>query len=155
LDHARRPLIAVIGPSDASRGELKLAAQVGSLIARSDWVLVTGGRSGVMEAASRGAAEAGGLVIGVLPGESADQANPYVHVPVVTGLSEARNAVIALTAAAVIAVGKGYGTLAEIGFALKLRRPIASLGSWQVDRHIFRAKTPEQAVRFIKNRIEG
>ncbi len=153
MNHARRLLIAVIGPSEANRQELKLARQVGELIARNEWVLITGGRGGVMEAASRGAAEAGGLVIGILPGNSADQANRHVHVPLATGLSEARNAVIALSAAAVIAVGKGYGTLAEIGFALKLRRPIASLGSWQIDRRIFRAKTVEQAVEFIQNRI--
>lgn len=150
----RSPIIAVLGPSDASPRDIEIAAQVGRLIAGNGWALITGGRGGVMEAASRGAAEAGGLVIGVLPGTSARQANPYVHIAIVTGLSEARNAVIALTATALIAVGKGYGTLAEIAFALKLGRPIASLGSWEVDPAIYSAGNPEEAIAFIKSQME-
>ena len=120
MNRTRRPIVAVIGPSDASAGELETAAQVGRLVAGQGWVLLTGGRGGVMEAASRGADEVGGLVIGILPGTSAAEANAHAHIPIVTGLGEARNAVIALTAAGIIAVGKGYGTLAEVGFALRL-----------------------------------
>lgn len=152
--YRERPfIVGVIGPSDASGEELEIAVRVGQLVAEQGWVLITGGRGGVMEAASRGAAEAGGLVIGILPGTTAGEANPYVRVPVVTGLSEARNAVIALTASGLIAVGKGYGTLAEIGFALKLGKPIASLGSWEVDDAVFRAGTPGEAIESLKSRI--
>lgn len=151
----RSTIVAVIGPSDAGPAELQAAARAGRLIAEKGWILITGGRGGVMEAASRGAAEAGGLVVGILPGITAEQANPYVRVPIVTGLAEARNAVIALTASALIAIGKGYGTLAEIGFALKLGRPVVSLGSWEVDPTVTPARSPEEAVETVKRQIEG
>jgi uncharacterized protein (TIGR00725 family) len=99
-----------------------------------------------MEAASRGAKAAGGLTIGVLPGFSSRDANPYIDLPIVTGLSEARNIVIVRTAEVLIAVGGGPGTLSEIAFALKLAKPLISLDSWYVADEIIRVQTPHEAV---------
>ena len=110
-------------------------------------MLITGGLEGVMAAASRGAHEAGGLVIGVLPGPFAAEANPYVSVAVATGLGDARNAVLANTAEAFIAVGGAYGTLSEIAFALKRGKRVVGLGTWDVDPAVLKASSPEEAVR--------
>lgn len=125
------PLVAVIGGGTCSAAEAAIAEEVGRLLAQAGAVLLTGGRGGVMEAASRGAAQAGGLVVGILPGEDASDANPWVALPIVTGLGEARNAVLMRTAQAVIAVGGEYGTLSEIAFALKFGRPVIGIDTWQ------------------------
>jgi hypothetical protein len=106
-----------------------------------------------MEAACRGAKQAGGLTIGILPGRHAEQANPYVDIPIVTGIGEARNAVITRTAQVVIAVGGSYGTLSEIGFALGFGTPVIGLATWRMERDghprapVVRAQTAEEAVR--------
>src|SRR5207244_2561522 len=98
----------------------RTAGRVGAAIARAGAVLFCGGRTGVMEAASRGAARAGGAVVGVLPGFSRRDANRWVTIPVVTGMDQARNVVLVRSCDAVIAVGGSYGTLSEIALALKL-----------------------------------
>ncbi len=126
----RWTLIAVIGPAQASPVELALAEEVGRLLAERGAVLICGGRGGVMEAACRGAAAGGGLTIGILPGSDPEVANPFVRVSLPTGLGEARNAVLMTAASAVIAVGGGYGTLSEIGFALKQGRKVVGLKTW-------------------------
>lgn len=125
------PLVAVIGAGVCSEQEAAFAEEVGRRLAAAGAVVLTGGRGGVMAAASRGAAQAGGLVIGILPGEDASQANPWVTIPIVTGLGEARNAVLMRTAQVVVAVGGEYGTLSEIAFALKFDRPVVGLHTWQ------------------------
>ncbi|MEZ4769692.1 MAG: TIGR00725 family protein [Caldilineales bacterium] len=125
------PRVAVIGGGTCSTQEAATAEEIGRLLAQAGAVVLTGGRGGVMEAASRGAAEAGGLVVGILPGEDASQANPWVALPIVTGLGEARNAVLMRTAQAVVAVGGEFGTLSEIAFALKFGRPVVGIGTWQ------------------------
>ncbi|MGH2605443.1 MAG: TIGR00725 family protein [Anaerolineales bacterium] len=122
--------IAVIGPAQASPEELALAEELGRLLAEQGAVLICGGTGGVMEAACRGAAGAGGLTVGILPGSDPEAANPFVRVSLPTGLGEARNAVLMTAASAVIAVGGGYGTLSEIGFALKQGRRVVGLKTW-------------------------
>lgn len=147
-----RPRVAVIGSGTCSEVEMGIAETVGRLLAEAGAVLLTGGRSGVMEAASRGAAQAGGLVVGILPGEDASQANPWVALPIVTGLGEARNAVLIRSVQAVIAVGGEYGTLSEIAFALKFGRPVIGIQTWQAadgrgqPLPIHRAATAAEAV---------
>mgnify|MGYP006282712469 CR=1 FL=1 len=147
-----KPCVAVIGGSSPTRKEASLARDVGRLLAEGGAVLVCGGRGGVMEAACRGAKEAGGLTVGILPGPDSGDANPYVDVAIVTGMGEARNAIITRTADVAIAVGGSYGTLSEIGFALGFGRPVVGLCTWNVDREghppapITRAETPEEAV---------
>jgi len=105
-----------------------------------------------MEAACRGAKAEGGMTVGILPGTSRSQANPYVDVPVVTGLGEARNAIIVRSADAVIAISGGYGTLSEIGLARKMGRPVVGLETWELRQNalsepaVVHADTPEIAV---------
>ena len=110
-----------------------LAYEVGRLLGERGHVLVCGGRGGVMLEACRGAKQTGGLTVGILPGTDRAEANEYVDVPVVTGLGEARNAIVARTAEAVIAIGGGYGTLSEIAFALRFGRPVIGLATWGVE----------------------
>lgn len=122
------------------------AEEVGRLLAERGAVVVTGGLSEVMAAASRGAKTAGGTTLGILPGESRSQANEWVDHAVVTGIGHARNLAVVGSGDAVIAVGGRYGTLAEIGFALTLGRPVVVLEpGWEVEGTL-RATTPAQAV---------
>ena len=122
--------VAVIGAGEATERENSSAEETGWLIARAGAVLVCGGGGGVMEAASRGAREAGGTVVGILPGGG--PGNPYLTVAIPTGLGIARNALVAASGSAVIAIGGGYGTLSEIGMALKLGIPVFGLGTWDI-----------------------
>lgn len=158
--HQRAPIIAVVGSSFCSAHETKLAEEVGRALAEAGATLICGGGSGVMEAACRGAKRAGGLTIGILPGFHAGDANPFVDIPIVTGLGEARNVIIVRTAQAVIAVGGEFGTLSEIAFALKLGRPVIGLETWELAKAgqpypvIVRAHTAEEAVRLALQACE-
>jgi uncharacterized protein (TIGR00725 family) len=139
-------IISVIGAGSCSSEIYALAEEVGRLIARRGSVLVTGGLGGVMEAASRGAKEQGGITIGILPGFGREDANPYVTIPITTGLSHARNVIIARTADAVIAVSGEYGTLSEIAIALKLGKPVIGIQTWENIEGVISVATPEDAV---------
>lgn len=114
-----------------------------------------------MEAACRGAKEAGGLTIGILPGDSRSAANPHVDVPVVTGMGHARNVILVKSAQAVIAIDGSYGTLSEIGHALQIGIPVIGLGTWSLslkgapDEAIIRAGSPEEAVAVAMANIEN
>ena len=125
--------MAVVGPGEASPDEEAAAQAVGRLLAERGAVVVCGGLGGVMAAACRGAKEAGGTTVGILPGAERTQANSWVDVAVATGMGEARNAVIARTADVVVAVAGGYGTLSEIALGLRLGRPVIILGSWEIE----------------------
>jgi uncharacterized protein (TIGR00725 family) len=138
--------IGVIGGAKCSRGVRKLAEQVGRGIARTEAILVCGGKGGVMAAACRGAKAAGGLTVGILPGRDRSGANKYVDVAIATGINEARNLAIIRTADALIAVGGSYGTLSEIGFALKAGKKVVGLKSWEI-KGMVPAATAEEAVR--------
>ncbi len=145
-------LIAVIGVASATPEEEAAAEAVGRLIAADGHILLCGGRGGVMAAASRGAAQAGGIVVGILPGSSPDEANPWVTVPIATGLGEARNAIIARAAHTLIAIGTGWGTLSEIALAVKMGKPVVALGAAPFLRDfavgaVVWASSPEEAVR--------
>ena len=150
-----KKIIGVIGGASVSEEIYELALEVGREIARAGAVLVCGGRTGVMEAASRGAHEEGGLVVGILPGSSPEEANPFVDVPIVTNLGLARNVLVVQTAQALIAVDGSYGTLSELAFALQLGKPIAGLRTWEVDSQIHRVETPAEAVRWAVKAIGG
>lgn len=149
---AKNKFIAVIGNSKACASEIKLAEEIGREIAKSGAILVCGGLDGVMEAACRGASSAGGLTVGILPGTDRKDANRYVQIPIVTGIGYARNVIVVKSAQAVIAVGGGYGTLTEIGYALKNGIPVIGLGTWKLsnkeksDDSIIRAESAADAV---------
>jgi uncharacterized protein (TIGR00725 family) len=118
---------------------------VGRLLAERGAVLVCGGLGGTMEAACRGAQQAGGTTVGLLPGGSRSDANPFVDVAIPTGLGEARNALVVRAADVVVAVGGGYGTLSEIALALKAGKRVVGLGSWEIEG-VLAADGPEAAV---------
>jgi uncharacterized protein (TIGR00725 family) len=124
----------------------ELARVVGRLVASKGSIVVCGGLSGVMEAAARGATEAGGVVIGILPDEYRGQANPYLSYSVATGTGQARNLAVVCSGDVVVAVGGEYGTLSEIGLALKIGRPVVALESWDLGGHVVVVASPEEAV---------
>jgi hypothetical protein len=129
------PILAVLGPSNASHDEMRVAEQVGAAAARAGWVTLTGGGPGVMEAASRGAVEGGGLTVGVLPvaRASAGYPNPWVVIPVATGMGSARNAINVLSADLCVAIGGGPGTLSEVALALKSGVQVWCYRSWIIE----------------------
>jgi uncharacterized protein (TIGR00725 family) len=130
---ARPPVVAVVGPGDcADESLLADAESVGAGLARAGAVVVTGGLGGVMAAASRGARQAGGRVVGLLPGTDAGEANEWVEVAVPTGLGQGRNLLVVRAAAVVVAVGGSWGTLAEVALARRLGIPVVSLHGWTV-----------------------
>jgi hypothetical protein len=138
-----RTQVAVIG---SGREHEARAEEVGRLLAERGCVVVTGGLDEVMAAAARGAKSAGGTTIGILPGETRAEANPWIDHAVVTGIGHARNLAVAASGDAVIAVGGGWGTLAEIGFACRLGRPVVVLEpGWPIDG-VELASTPAEAV---------
>jgi len=134
----------VVGPGDATAAEQRAAEAVGELLARAPAVLVCGGLGGVMAAACRGAASAGGLTIGLLFGTDRATANEWVRVAIPTGLGELRNGLVVRAADAVVAVGGAYGTLSEVALALKTGVPVVGIDSWAIDG-VEAVKSPEEA----------
>ncbi|GBD99245.1 putative lysine decarboxylase [bacterium BMS3Abin07] len=127
---------------------LREAEEVGKQIAEKGAVLVCGGLSGVMEYASRGAKSAGGITIGILPYDKTGRENPYIEIPIATGLGIGRNVIIARTADAFVAVNGEYGTLSEIAFALHLGKPVVGINTWDI-KGIIPAGDAEDAVNKV------
>jgi uncharacterized protein (TIGR00725 family) len=149
---SHKMIIGVIGDSSCPTEEAKLAESVGELLAQQGATIVCGGLGGVMEAVCRGAKSKGGLTVGILPGKNSSMANPWVDIPVVTGIGEARNVAVVKSAQAVIAIGGSYGTLSEIAFALKSNIPVIGLNTWSLSRNgqaedsIIRVQSATEAV---------
>lgn len=141
--------VGVIGAGACSAEVASQAEEVGRCIALRGWVLLCGGLGGVMEAACRGALKEGGLTVGILPGVDASSANPYVRLPIPTGLDYARNVVLVRACQALIAVAGEYGTLSEIAIGLKLGRPVVALGSWPIIENLPQVSSPEEAVESV------
>ncbi|HWP92616.1 MAG TPA: TIGR00725 family protein [Thermodesulfobacteriota bacterium] len=139
-------IIGVIGANQASDKDYKTAEEVGREVAKRKGVVICGGLGGIMEAVCHGAKSEGGLTIGIIPGFSKSEANPYVDIPVVTGMSHARNIIVVRSSDAIIAIGGSYGTLSEIAFALKLEIPIIGIDTWEVSPEIKKVTTPKEAV---------
>jgi uncharacterized protein (TIGR00725 family) len=133
LPDTARPQIAVVGPGDADEREMQLACGVGRLLALGGAIVVTGGLGGVMHGACEGAALAGGTSIGLLPGTDRRAANPHVSIAVATGLGQGRNLLVVQTADAVVAIGRGPGTLSEIALAARLGKPVVLLASYSAE----------------------
>jgi uncharacterized protein (TIGR00725 family) len=148
-----KPLIAVIGGRRSDKSLLKEAEEAGRLIARKGLTLVCGGLRGVMEAASRGAKSEGGLTVGILPQNDSKEANPFIDIPIVTGLGIGRNVIIARTADALIAVGGEYGTLSEIAFALQMGKPVVGIKTWDI-KGVVSAENAQEAVNKILELLE-
>lgn len=145
--------ISVIGAGHCDRETAQAACEVGKRIAKAGAVLVCGGMSGVMEAACRGAKEAGGRTVGILPTEDRSSGNKYLDLALPTGMGEGRNVLVVRAGDAVIAIGGEFGTLSEIGLALKMGKPVIGLGTWKLAKpgepkkdYIIEASTPGEAV---------
>lgn len=138
-------LIGVAGTGRDDPELTDLAERAGRAVAEAGAALVCGGMGGVMEAACRGARAGGGLTVGLLPGTDRSEANAHVAVAIPTGLGEARNVLVARAGSALIAIGRGYGTLSEVAFALKDATPVVGLHSWDIEG-VHAADDPEQAV---------
>jgi len=153
--------VAVVGGAQCSRDEAKLAEAVGVELAKKKVILICGGLGGVMAAACKGARSAGGKTVGIVPGNTRDEANPYVDIPIVTGIGEARNVIVVNTAQAVIAIGGKFGTLSEIAYALRNKIPVVGLNTWTLSKNgrlvksIIPANTPKEAVEKALEAIKG
>jgi hypothetical protein len=145
-DNFKTRIIGVIGAGACGAQTADLARRVGGLIAKRGAALICGGLGGVMEAACQGAAENGGLTIGILPTDRREEANRYVKIPIVTDMGYARNVIIVQTAQALIAMAGEHGTLSEIAIALKLGKPVISVGSWREIKGVRIAGGPDEAV---------
>jgi uncharacterized protein (TIGR00725 family) len=156
----KKTIIAVIGAAKCSSQESVWAEEVGEELAKRGAAVICGGLTGVMESVCRGARKAGGLTIGVLPGDIAESANRYVDIPLVTGLGYARNVIVVKSAQAAIAIGGSYGTLSEIAFACQRRIPVIGLDTWEMSRGgkaddtIIRAGSPREAVALALSKID-
>jgi len=123
--------IGIIGAGITDKETYELAYEVGKLLAEKGAIIYTGGLGGVMEAASKGAFEAGGITVGILPGHKVQDANPYVKIPILTDMGHARNVILVRSVEIVVAIAGGYGTLSEIGLALKMWKPVIGLNTWE------------------------
>lgn len=148
-----RKFIGVIGASQPSEDLLPLAERVGEGIAKRGGVLICGGMGGIMEWACKGAKKLGGITVGILPTLRREDANPYVDIPIVTGMGYARNIIVVLSSQAVIAVGGAYGTLTELAFALHFSIPVVGIRTWRLEsehtevKGIIYVNDPEEAVK--------
>jgi hypothetical protein len=148
--------VAVVGAGEADEELAAAAEEVGRRLAQAGAAVVCGGLGGVMEAACRGAKSAEGLTIGILPGRRRADANRWVDVAIPTGMGETRNALVVLSADALVAVGGEHGTLSEVAFGLKLGRPVVGLRTWRlvrgdgaIDESIVPAEDPQAAVAVV------
>lgn len=151
-------IIGVMGGSVCSKEEYEIAYEVGKLIASEGHILLCGGGSGVMEAASKGAFESGGLTVGIMPGSNREESPPnsYIKIPIFTGMSDGRNSINVKSSDLIIAIGGGPGTLSEIGLALKNKKPVILLNSLEVekilkDKNLFIAKDILNLLKILKN----
>jgi uncharacterized protein (TIGR00725 family) len=140
-----KPYVAVIGPGEATEADLADAEAVGRELGERGAIVVCGGLGGVMAAVCRGAVEAGGTTVGILPGTDRAAANQWVGVAIPTGLGELRNGLVVRAADAVIAIGGGYGTLSEIALALRAGTPVIGLHAWGIDG-VEPVDSPQEAV---------
>ncbi len=140
--------IAVFGGSECTAQTAEAAEMVGKLLSEKGVLVYCGGRSGVMEAVCKGSSEAGGTVVGILPGENSSGINRYVTIPIATGAGQGRNVMIANSVHGAIAIAGAYGTLSEIAHTLSQNKPVGTLGSWGLIG-VNEAQTPEGAVQKI------
>ena len=141
--------IGVVGSSKCDERLYNIAFRVGELIAERGCILVNGGLGGVMEASAKGAKMKGGLTVGILPGDSREDANPYIDVAIVTNMGHARNVIIAHTCDALISIGGEYGTLSEISIALKIGKKVVAIEPPVVVPGLKVVETPEEAVEEV------
>ncbi len=143
-------LVSVVGGASAPSPFLDAARLLGAELADSGYAVVCGGLGGVMAAACEGASSRGGVSVGILPGERCEDANPFVTIPIPTGMASARNRAVILSGFAVCAIDGGYGTLSEIAFALQAGKPVCAMGEWSGIPGVTAVETVSGIVEFVK-----
>ena len=138
--------IGVIGAGDCPAEIYETSYNVGRIIGEKGWVLICGGLGGVMEGAAKGCFERGGITVGLLPGTEKRSANPYITLVIPTGMGEARNVLVVRASDVVLAIAGGFGTLSEIGLALKIGKPVIGLSTWRDIDGVDYVQTPQQAI---------
>ncbi len=138
--------IGIIGAGVCNQEIYDLAKETGRLVAQRGGIVYCGGLGGVMEAACLGASEEGGITVGILPGFKASDANPYVKIPIVSGLSHARNVILVRSCEVLIAISGSHGTLSEIALALKMWKPVIGLNTWPNLEDVHYVNSPQEAV---------
>lgn len=151
----RDPIIAVVGAGKCSKKLMNMAAEIGKYIAEQGGILVCGGMGGVMEGAARGAKEAGGTTIGIIPTVDKNDANEFIDFVIPTGFGEARNIMVVRTADAVIALPGKYGTLSEMAFALKAKKPLISVSAWKLGDDMCQVDDPIEAAKMAMEFARG
>ena len=145
--------IGVIGGAQPDKESLRMAFNVGQLIAERGAILVCGGLKGIMEASSKGAKQAGGITMGILPGNIKDDANPYIDIPIATGLGYSRNSLVAMNSDILIAIDGQYGTLTEIAYGCIYRKKIIGLRTWDI-KGVIEANTEEEAIDIVFSQLD-
>ncbi len=145
----RQLKIAIIGGREANQQDLDIAYDLGKSIAERGHILINGGRTGIMEASAKGAYDAGGLTIGILPGMDSSDANPWIKVSLPTGVGLARNSILVASSNGAIAVSGEFGTLSEIAYCKQFGRPVCSLNSWDI-KDVHQVKNVNEAVEYIE-----
>lgn len=151
----RKPVVAIIGRGECSPEEAENVAETSKILAQNGVIIICGGLGGTMEAAAKGAKEAGGETIGIIPGTDKETASPYIDIVISSGMGELRNGLIVRSADLVIAFPGKYGTLSEIAFALVENKPVISVGSWDVSEEIIKADSPAHAAQLALEIVKG
>jgi uncharacterized protein (TIGR00725 family) len=144
--------IAVFGGRIVGKDLYAETVEIGRLMAEENWLVFCGGGTGVMEAVARGVKKGGGICIGILKGTNLKEGNPYLTLPIKTGLGVARNALLAYNCDAAVAIDGQYGTLSEIAYAMQLEKPVVGLHSWDID-NLNNVNSPHEVIKFIKENI--
>jgi len=154
----KKVYVGVIGERICNDESSRVALEIGELIAKENWVLICGGRGGIMEKACYGAVKNGGVTIGILPGDSRDEGNPFLTYSIVTGLGETRNSIVVRNSDVIVAISGSYGTLTEIAFARLFNIPVVGIRSWSFAKRCneyrklldYETSDPFDAIRYIK-----
>ena len=141
--------VGVIGAGECSNTTYQLSMDLGFEIGKKGWIFVCGGLGGVMEGAARGCAEAGGMTVGILPGLEKHSANPYIKIPLPTGLGEGRNLLVVRASDVLVSIAGGFGTLSEIALSLKTNKPVIGLETWENIQGIQYVSDPLEAIEKI------
>ena len=146
--------VGVIGGNSPDRACIRVAEEMGCLIAENGYLLVNGGMKGIMEASARGAHSSGGVVIGILPGRETTEANEFTDIPIPTGLGYMRNALVVLNSDILVAINGEYGTLSEIAYAQIFHKPVLGIDTWDI-RGLIQVSNPREAIQRIKDYFDG
>ncbi len=147
--------VGIIGAGTCPKLVYKLAREVGFEVGKRGWILICGGLGGIMEGAAKGCSEAGGITVGILPGLKRESANPYIQIPISTGLGDGRNLLVVRASDVIVAIAGGYGTLSEIALALKAGKPVIGLETWQNISGVRYVSNCKEAIHIVEQVMDS